>query len=295
MSCFVYVLKLIKNKYYIGKSMEPFTRINNHFKGLGSKWTKKYKPVEVMKVINECDQFDEDKYTKMYMAKYGIDNVRGGSYCGLFIDANTRKYINKEIATAFDKCFICGGYYHMANMCPDKYTSFSASTPDTNSKYEPDLDPIIELPIEEEYYKRCEEFEEAIKGNDFDISTLTNGQLYMIDTEGNISIKPKDIPVTGEISASTDEDDNTPIIKSQVKKQIRRRAGKHSNAIKEKRREHQLNNRINNIMENVKICSDNLLNNNSQNKRKNKKCNRAKKKMNKNKKIILSDVSSEEN
>ena len=192
MSCFVYVLKLIKNKYYIGKSMEPFTRINNHFKGLGSKWTKKYKPVEVMKVINECDQFDEDKYTKMYMAKYGIDNVRGGSYCGLFIDANTRKYINKEIATAFDKCFICGGYYHMANMCPDKYNSFSAPTPDTNSKYEPDLDPIIELPIEEEYYKRCEEFEEAIKGNDFDISTLTNGQLYMIDTEGNISIKPKD-------------------------------------------------------------------------------------------------------
>jgi hypothetical protein len=46
-------------------------------------FVKKYGPTETTKIIEVCwnvDEFDVDKTVKKYMAKYGIDNVRGGSY-----------------------------------------------------------------------------------------------------------------------------------------------------------------------------------------------------------------------
>ena len=80
---FIYVLKLEQNKYYIGKSNNPNFRLAQHFESNGSEWTKKYKPIEIIDIISDCDDFDEDKYTIKYMHKYGIDNVRGGTFCQL--------------------------------------------------------------------------------------------------------------------------------------------------------------------------------------------------------------------
>ena len=68
---YIYVLQLENNKYYIGKTKEPNFRINNHFNANGSSWTRKYKPLKVLKIIPDCDDFDEDKYVKIYMKKYG--------------------------------------------------------------------------------------------------------------------------------------------------------------------------------------------------------------------------------
>ena len=36
----VYVLKLEDDRYYVGESISPDTRIQNHFKGKGSAWTR---------------------------------------------------------------------------------------------------------------------------------------------------------------------------------------------------------------------------------------------------------------
>ena len=44
----VYVLKLENDRYYVGESISPDTRIQNHFKGKGSAWTRLYKPIEVL-------------------------------------------------------------------------------------------------------------------------------------------------------------------------------------------------------------------------------------------------------
>ena len=76
----IYILKLQGGKYYIGKTSDPMKRYKEHLDGKGSAWTKKYAPIGVEKVIKNASPFDEDKYTKEYMAKYGIDKVRGG--CG---------------------------------------------------------------------------------------------------------------------------------------------------------------------------------------------------------------------
>jgi predicted GIY-YIG superfamily endonuclease len=78
---YIYVLKLQSNKYYIGKTNNPQFRLSAHFDANGSEWTKLYTPVNLVELITNCDDYDEDKYTRIYMDKYGIDNnVRGG--CG---------------------------------------------------------------------------------------------------------------------------------------------------------------------------------------------------------------------
>jgi hypothetical protein len=76
----IYVLRLEGGRYYIGKSDNVTNRYKQHLNGSGSAWTRKYKPISLERTIENASPFDEDKYTKEYMSKYGIDKVRGGSY-----------------------------------------------------------------------------------------------------------------------------------------------------------------------------------------------------------------------
>jgi hypothetical protein len=78
---YIYVLELTKYNYYVGKTTNHDFRLESHFDANGSAWTKKFKPLKVIELIDGCDSFDEDKYTLKYMEKYGINNVRGGSFC----------------------------------------------------------------------------------------------------------------------------------------------------------------------------------------------------------------------
>ena len=83
MSTTIYVLRLEGGHYYIGKSDNVIARYQQHLDGKGSAWTKLHKPVSLVKTVEGASPFDEDKITKEYMAKYGIDKVRGGSYVQL--------------------------------------------------------------------------------------------------------------------------------------------------------------------------------------------------------------------
>ena len=77
---YVYILLLTDDKYYIGQTITP-KRIDEHFSNNGSSMDKKYKPIEIIEIIKDCDKYDENKHTIRYMNKYGIQNVRGGSFC----------------------------------------------------------------------------------------------------------------------------------------------------------------------------------------------------------------------
>jgi len=113
----IYVLKLRNNKYYIGKTNNPDFRIDLHFQANGSVWTKLHQPIEVIEVIKNCDDYDEDKYTLKYMAEYGIENVRGGSFVQINLSVGEIKVINQMINGSKDYCFKCGQAGHFANKC----------------------------------------------------------------------------------------------------------------------------------------------------------------------------------
>ena len=114
----IYVLKLVKDKYYIGKTYKDINqRFTQHCKGCGAEWTKLYKPVKMIEFFQTTNKFQEDLSTKKYMDKYGIENVRGGSYTKINLDDYQLKALKLELKSANNLCFKCGVYGHFASEC----------------------------------------------------------------------------------------------------------------------------------------------------------------------------------
>lgn len=117
MSTNIYVLKLKGGKYYVGKSNDIIGRCQDHFNGLGSTWTKKHSPLSIIETKENVSVFEEDKVTKEYMAKYGIENVRGGSYVMEELSEFQIENLKTEIWAAKDCCTQCGRKGHFVKGC----------------------------------------------------------------------------------------------------------------------------------------------------------------------------------
>lgn len=100
----LYVLKLEQDKKYIGvTSKTPEYRMHQHQNEfLGAAWTKQYKPVEIFDkkdlgfmTYKEAQKY-ENKVVRIYINKYGHDNVRGG-------DISTTNKLVKRFGYYWDK------------------------------------------------------------------------------------------------------------------------------------------------------------------------------------------------
>ena len=125
---YIYALKLEQNKYYIGKTNTPHFRIENHFNSNGSEWTKMYKPLSILELKPNCDDYDEDKITRQYMDKYGIDNVRGGSFVSIILNKPTIDILQQMSNGTNNNCFTCGGNGHFSKDCIKQVIQLRAQT-----------------------------------------------------------------------------------------------------------------------------------------------------------------------
>ena len=140
MSLSIYILRLQGGKYYIGKTVDVVKRYQEHLSGHGAQWTRKYRPISLERTIPNASPFDEDKYVKEYMAKYGIDKVRGGSYVSEQLDEIQEEALKREIWGAQDKCTRCG---HKGHFVKDCYAKIDV---DGNEMFSEDEEIIFELP-----------------------------------------------------------------------------------------------------------------------------------------------------
>lgn len=94
---YIYVLKLENNKWWIGKSKNPSTRILAHKDGLGSSWTRENRVIETIEVLEDGDLTE---VTLSYMKKYEWQNVQGSAWYGnqldKYIPVKILNYINEQ-------------------------------------------------------------------------------------------------------------------------------------------------------------------------------------------------------
>ena len=118
------IFKLQENKYYVTKLTSEHIRESVFNKGRNNEsddeflgivkmfmidvliknlnnveWLKKYPVIDINNIYPVLSIFDEDKWTKDYMFKYGIDNVRGSFYQDIILE----DYIINNIENELDK------------------------------------------------------------------------------------------------------------------------------------------------------------------------------------------------
>lgn len=114
---YIYILALEHNKYYVGRTIDVEQRWQQHAQGKGSAWTRLHSPLRIERVIESDSPFDEDRFTKEYMAAHGVDAVRGGTYVNVELSAAQRAAIQQELRMAADECVMCGKQGHFASEC----------------------------------------------------------------------------------------------------------------------------------------------------------------------------------
>lgn len=119
----LYVLQLEDDCWYVGTTGNLEVRFQKHQQQTACEWTRCHHVVGLFSQEPCSSPLLEDFKTKELMRKYGIDRVRGGSYCQVKLNLRQWKTLNEEFRTADNRCFNCGLEGHFANACPLKLKS----------------------------------------------------------------------------------------------------------------------------------------------------------------------------
>lgn len=118
----IYTLILQDGRYYVGKTTNLTRRFKQHRDGKGSSWTTKYPPIGITSSYSG-DGFDEEKQTLIMMHRFGIENVRGGSYSTIKLSSAQKDIAKNQIKSVMDLCYKCGKGGHVSKLCPTSSTN----------------------------------------------------------------------------------------------------------------------------------------------------------------------------
>ena len=129
MPYYIYVVKLSCQRFYVGLTTDRHYCLSD-FNPECSEWTKKYKPKKIRYII-ECEENDLDAYTRIFMYKYNMDYVRGGSYDQIILPPETSKELK---APTNGHCFACRQKGHYASKCQTYEYPESETESDSDSE-----------------------------------------------------------------------------------------------------------------------------------------------------------------
>ena len=115
----IYVLQLQNNKIYVGRTLQGRlqTRFEEHRNGGGAVWTTLHRPISILATKESKDALDEDAVVIKSMRKWGVENVRGGTYSQVVLPPFQVETIKMQLLHASGACLRCGGQGHYANSC----------------------------------------------------------------------------------------------------------------------------------------------------------------------------------
>lgn len=126
----IYALRCEDGFYYVGQAKQNgqyILDVERHFQGEMIEWTKIHKPQRVDLLRYFCDENEVDEYTIMYMTRYGLDKVRGGSYSACTLSQAQLNEIQMFQLSSFAICDKCGMNGHNRTKCP--FTTYQTPVP----------------------------------------------------------------------------------------------------------------------------------------------------------------------
>lgn len=98
----VYIIQLANKKFYVGYSHNIYTTLKQLFsRSVKNKdpWVLHHKPLYVHRIIRECDPDDEHKYLVEYIRRFGVENVRGGTFDATVYENESLREVLKKTLT----------------------------------------------------------------------------------------------------------------------------------------------------------------------------------------------------
>ena len=96
---YIYYILLEKNKYYVSVRENKYTLCDEFIKVGKPDWLLVYKPIRILKIIEQHDEYTVCDYVIDLMKKKGIENVRGEMIDDFSISTHKKQSIKEKIKT----------------------------------------------------------------------------------------------------------------------------------------------------------------------------------------------------